>query len=82
VEHGLGIWPRADSAEAAGAFSWVGSAWTSPECHQAAAAPPPNTNADTTSLFEVEPTWSLAGRKMLEKFLVRMDKLERGRSSV
>jgi hypothetical protein len=29
----LRIWPRADSAKAAGAFSWVGSAFgTNPEC--------------------------------------------------
>ena len=33
-------------------------------------------------LHKMEERSGLAGRKMLEKFLVRMDKLERGRSSV
>ena len=33
-------------------------------------------------LHKMEERSGLAGRKMLEEFLVRMDKLERGRSSV
>jgi hypothetical protein len=33
-------------------------------------------------LHKMEERSGLAGRKMLKKFLVRLDKLERGRSSV
>jgi hypothetical protein len=55
------------------------SAWFSRAAAHPQAFEQPRTREEV--LHKMEERTGLAGRKMLEKFLVRLDKLERGRNS-